>query len=61
MEWYTQNFNFVPSDMLYIEDGGAKRDVAIFAHIDQGLHARRPAVRVLMSWQPPTIFLGIAS
>lgn len=37
LEWYTQTFNLVPSDLLYVEDdSGARRDVAIFAHIDRG-------------------------
>ncbi|OAQ99504.1 hypothetical protein LLEC1_01700 [Akanthomyces lecanii] len=37
LEWYTRNFNFVPTDILQIEDGrGGKDDVAVFAHIDRG-------------------------
>ena len=39
MQWYTQNFNFVPSDLLYVDDAtdsNSRRDVAMFAHIDRG-------------------------
>lgn len=35
--WYTTHFNIVPSDILYINlPNGQKKNVAIFAHLDQG-------------------------
>ncbi|KAJ5753266.1 hypothetical protein N7520_010183 [Penicillium odoratum] len=34
--FYTKNFNIVPTDFLYVEVDGAKRNVALFAHIDRG-------------------------
>lgn len=35
--WYTRHFNIVPSDILYIDlPDGSRKDVAIFAHLDQG-------------------------
>ena len=36
-KWYTNNFNFAPTDFLYVdsEDGG-KKAVAVFAHVDRG-------------------------
>lgn len=38
LEWYTRNFNFAPTDFLYVPDGGhgKTKDVAVFAHIDRG-------------------------
>jgi len=40
LEWYTRNFNFAPTDFLYVPDPSAgdkkTRDVAVFAHIDRG-------------------------
>jgi hypothetical protein len=43
LEWYVRNFNFAPTDFLYVpsgendEDGMPKtKDVAVFAHIDRG-------------------------
>jgi hypothetical protein len=44
MSFYTKNFNLVPSDLLYVPsdgpsvngDGPARRNVAMFAHIDRG-------------------------
>ena len=46
LEWYTRNFNFAPTDFLYVPlpsesgkgtDGEVrKKDVAVFAHIDRG-------------------------
>jgi len=49
LEWYVRNFNFAPTDFLYVpagegdgekdEDGKPKKktkDVAVFAHIDRG-------------------------
>ena len=37
MKWYTENFNIVPTDLLYVEQNdGSRLDVAIFAHIDRG-------------------------
>ena len=44
LEWYVRNFNFAPTDFLYVpsgendEDGKQKKtkDVAVFAHIDRG-------------------------
>lgn len=35
-EFYTRTFNLVPSDFLYVETDGEKRNVALFAHIDRG-------------------------
>jgi len=36
-EWYTQHFNIVPSDMLYINlPNGQRKEVALFAHLDRG-------------------------
>lgn len=35
--WYTTHFNIVPSDILYINlPNGARKNVAVFAHLDQG-------------------------
>ncbi|SCV48630.1 unnamed protein product [Fusarium fujikuroi] len=37
LDWYTRNFNFVPTDMLYVQDSSNnRREVALFAHIDRG-------------------------
>jgi hypothetical protein len=37
LDWYTRNFNFVPSDLLTVTDEqGKDLEVAIFAHIDRG-------------------------
>lgn len=37
MKWYTSNFNFIPTDLLYIDESdGSRKDVAMFAHIDRG-------------------------
>ncbi|KAI3572671.1 Glyoxalase/Bleomycin resistance protein/Dihydroxybiphenyl dioxygenase [Fusarium oxysporum f. sp. albedinis] len=39
LDWYTRNFNFVPTDLLYVQgEGNVKREVALFAHIDRGDH-----------------------
>ncbi|KAF4277199.1 hypothetical protein CNMCM8689_004908 [Aspergillus fumigatus] len=34
--FYTTTFNLVPSDFLYVEKDGNKKNVALFAHIDRG-------------------------
>ncbi|OJJ30436.1 hypothetical protein ASPWEDRAFT_46014 [Aspergillus wentii DTO 134E9] len=36
LEFYTTNFNLAPTDFLYVEKEGQKKNVAIFAHIDRG-------------------------
>lgn len=42
LKWYTTNFNFAPTDFLYVptgtdsSSGGKTKDVAVFAHIDRG-------------------------
>jgi hypothetical protein len=52
LDWYTRNFNLVPTDILYVDDANAKtsemssgtgsplpkdkKEVAIFCHIDRG-------------------------
>ncbi|KAH7110236.1 Glyoxalase/Bleomycin resistance protein/Dihydroxybiphenyl dioxygenase [Dactylonectria macrodidyma] len=37
LDWYTRNFNFVPTDLLYVRDeNNIDQDVAVFAHIDRG-------------------------
>lgn len=37
LDWYTRNFNIVPTDLLYVPDANSThRDVAVFAHIDRG-------------------------
>ncbi|KAK6087309.1 glyoxalase [Seiridium cupressi] len=37
LAWYTQKFNLVPTDFLYVEtETGQRKIVAIFAHIDRG-------------------------
>jgi len=45
LEFYTRNFNFAPTDFLYVPlpnadgkgtDGKKTKDVAVFAHIDRG-------------------------
>lgn len=36
-KWYTENFNIVPSDLLYIDlPSGERKEVALFAHLDRG-------------------------
>lgn len=36
-KWYTENFNVVPSDLLYIDlPNGERKEVALFAHLDRG-------------------------
>lgn len=36
-EFYTHNFNLVPTDFIYIPvEGGEKKDVAVFMHVDRG-------------------------
>lgn len=38
LAWYTQNFNLVPTDFLYVPtEPGQRKIVAVFAHIDRGL------------------------
>ena len=45
LDWYVKNFNFAPTDFLYVPlpnadgkgtDGKKTKDVAVFAHIDRG-------------------------
>jgi hypothetical protein len=36
VEFYTKNFNIVPTDFLYVEKEKTKTNVALFAHIDRG-------------------------
>jgi hypothetical protein len=36
VDWYTKNFNFVPTDFLHVGEGDQRRTVAMFAHIDRG-------------------------
>ncbi|KAJ6150285.1 hypothetical protein N7471_001484 [Penicillium samsonianum] len=36
VEFYTKNFNIAPTDFLYIEREGNKKNVALFARIDRG-------------------------
>ncbi|KAF3391180.1 Metapyrocatechase 2, partial [Talaromyces pinophilus] len=36
VDFYTTNFNLAPTDFLYVEEGGEKQNVAMFAHIDRG-------------------------
>ncbi|KGO45044.1 hypothetical protein PEX1_024730 [Penicillium expansum] len=36
VEFYTKNFNIVPTDFLYVEVEGKKKNVSLFAHIDRG-------------------------
>ncbi|KAJ5968758.1 hypothetical protein N7501_005006 [Penicillium viridicatum] len=36
VEFYTKNFNMVPTDFLYVEVEGKKKNVALFAHVDRG-------------------------
>lgn len=36
LQFYTRNFNLVPSDFLYVpEEGGKTKDVVVFLHIDR--------------------------
>ncbi|KAK2778089.1 hypothetical protein FQN52_002919 [Onygenales sp. PD_12] len=43
LQWYTNTFNFVPTDLLYVNEPTApgepekRKTVAVFAHIDRGL------------------------
>ncbi|KAK2807301.1 hypothetical protein FQN50_005455 [Emmonsiellopsis sp. PD_5] len=40
LQWYINTFNFVPSDLLYVNEPGEperRKTVAVFAHIDRGL------------------------
>lgn len=34
--FYTKNFNFMPTNILYIDDSSEKKNVGMFAHIDRG-------------------------
>lgn len=35
VEWYTRNFNFAPTDFLYVDaEAGERKDVAVFLHVD---------------------------
>jgi hypothetical protein len=36
VDFYTKNFNIVPTDFLHVEKEGQKKNVALFAHIDRG-------------------------
>lgn len=37
VEWYTRNFNLVPTDFLHVPGvNGENKNVAIFAHVDRG-------------------------
>src|SRR5882757_542618 len=36
VEWYTQNFNLVPTDFLHVGEGDQRKNVATFMHIDRG-------------------------
>ena len=37
MNWYTRNFNIVPTDFLHVpNNSGGNKTVAMFAHIDRG-------------------------
>ncbi|KAJ4292806.1 hypothetical protein N0V90_009469 [Kalmusia sp. IMI 367209] len=36
LDFYTRNFNFAPTDFLYVSEEDKKRDVAAFLHIDLG-------------------------
>ncbi|KAE8384592.1 Glyoxalase/Bleomycin resistance protein/Dihydroxybiphenyl dioxygenase [Aspergillus alliaceus] len=36
VNFYTSNFNIVPSDFLHVEQEGQRKNVALFAHIDRG-------------------------
>uniref|UniRef100_A0A060SYV9 ARAD1C00330p n=1 Tax=Blastobotrys adeninivorans TaxID=409370 RepID=A0A060SYV9_BLAAD len=35
-KFYIENFNLVPSDILYVTEGGKRKNVAVFAHVDRG-------------------------
>lgn len=37
LQWYTSTFNLAPTDFLYVDTLGGRKDVAVFAHIDRGL------------------------
>ncbi|RAQ53643.1 metapyrocatechase [Aspergillus flavus] len=36
IHFYTTTFNIVPTDFLYVEKDGQRKNVALFAHIDRG-------------------------
>ncbi|KAJ2955022.1 hypothetical protein NQZ79_g8904 [Umbelopsis isabellina] len=36
LEFYFKNFNFIPTDYLYVEVEGVMHRVSVFAHIDRG-------------------------
>ncbi|KAE8374196.1 Glyoxalase/Bleomycin resistance protein/Dihydroxybiphenyl dioxygenase [Aspergillus bertholletiae] len=36
VQFYTTNFNIVPTDYLYVSEDNRKRNVGLFAHIDRG-------------------------
>lgn len=36
INFYTKNFNLMPTNVLYIDDGEKKTNVGMFAHIDRG-------------------------
>ncbi|KAK6815988.1 hypothetical protein P875_00127896 [Aspergillus parasiticus SU-1] len=36
VHFYTTTFNIVPTDFLYVEKDGQRKNVALFAHIDRG-------------------------
>ncbi len=36
VDFYTKNFNIVPTDFLHVGEKDQKKDVALFAHIDRG-------------------------
>ncbi|BAE56786.1 Glyoxalase/Bleomycin resistance protein/Dihydroxybiphenyl dioxygenase [Aspergillus flavus] len=36
VHFYTTTFNIVPTDFLYVEKDGRRKNVALFAHIDRG-------------------------
>jgi len=36
INFYTQNFNLMPTCVLYLDDGDKKTNVGMFAHIDRG-------------------------
>lgn len=37
MDWYTRNFNLIPTDFLQVPgDNGVAKNVGMFAHVDRG-------------------------
>ncbi|KAJ9610435.1 hypothetical protein H2200_005212 [Cladophialophora chaetospira] len=36
LNFYTKNFNLMPTNILYVDDGNEKTDVGMFAHVDRG-------------------------